>query len=103
MSKVKFDEGRLAKVLLSPVISEKSTFVGEKYNQSVFKVMRDATKAEVKAAIELLFKVDVVAVNVVNVRGKVKRFGGRAGRCDHAKKAYVSLRAGQELQLGGGV
>lgn len=97
----KFDEGRLAQVLLAPVVSEKATQVGEKHNQVLFKVLRDATKPEIKAAVELLFKVEVEAVSVVNVKGKVKRFGRTIGRRDHAKKAYVSLKAGQELNFSG--
>jgi large subunit ribosomal protein L23 len=101
MSAPKYSEGRLASVLLAPIVSEKATTVGEKHNQVLFKVMRDATKPEIKAAVELMFKVEVEAVNVVNVKGKVKRFGGRTGRRDHVKKAYVSLKAGQELNFSG--
>jgi len=101
MSALKFSEGRLASVLLAPIVSEKATAVGEKHNQVLFKVLRDATKPEIKAAVELMFKVEVEAVNVVNVKGKTKRFGGRAGRRDHVKKAYVSLKAGQELNFSG--
>jgi len=101
MSAVKYSEGRLASVLLAPIVSEKATAVAEKHNQVLFKVLRDATKPEIKAAVELMFKVEVEAVNVVNVKGKTKRFGGRAGRRDHVKKAYVSLKAGQELNFSG--
>lgn len=100
MSAPKFDEGRLAQVLLAPIVSEKATQVGEKHNQVLFKVMRDATKPEIKAAVELMFKVEVASVSVVNVKGKTKRFGGRVGRRDHVKKAYVALKPGQELQFG---
>ena len=100
MSAPKFDEGRLAQVLLAPIVSEKATQIGEKHNQVLFKVMRDATKPEIKAAVELMFKVEVASVNVLNVKGKTKRFGGRVGRRDHAKKAYVALKQGQELQFG---
>lgn len=101
MSAPKFAEGRLAKVLLAPIVSEKATMAGEKHNQVLFKVLRDATKPEIKAAVELMFKVEVEAVNVVNVKGKTKRFGGRPGRRDHVKKAYVALKAGQELNFSG--
>jgi len=101
MTAPKFDEGRLAQVLIAPIVSEKATNVGEKHNQVLFKVQRDANKAEIKAAVELLFKVEVLAVNVANQKGKVKRFGGRVGRRDHAKKAYVSLKPGQELNFSG--
>jgi len=97
----KYSEGRLASVLLAPIVSEKATAVAEKHNQVLFKVLRDATKPEIKAAVELMFKVEVEAVSVVNVKGKTKRFGGRVGRRDHVKKAYVSLKAGQELNFSG--
>ncbi len=96
-----FKEGRLAQVLVAPVISEKATQVAEKQNQVLFKVLRDATKPEIKAAVELMFKVEVEAVNVVNVKGKVKRFGKSMGRRNHVKKAYVSLKPGQELNFSG--
>ena len=101
MSVTKYSEGRLASVLLAPIVSEKATQVAEKHNQVLFKVLRDATKPEIKAAVELMFKVEVEAVNVVQVKGKTKRFGGRAGRRDHIKKAYVSLKVGQELNFSG--
>ena len=97
----KFDEGRLAKVLLAPIISEKATSVAEKNNQVLFKVLRDATKPEIKAAVELMFKVEVESVSTVVQKGKVKRFGKSIGRRDHVKKAYVSLKAGQELNFSG--
>ncbi len=74
MSTVKFNPERLHVVLLAPVISEKSTMVAEKNDQVIFKVARDATKPEIKAAVELLFKVEVERVQVVNTMGKVKRF-----------------------------
>jgi large subunit ribosomal protein L23 len=97
----KFDPGRLAQVLVAPIVSEKATSVAEKHNQVLFRVLRDATKPEIKAAVELLFKVEVKAVQVANQRGKVKRFGGRIGRRDRTKKAYVALKPGQELNLSG--
>lgn len=101
MSAPKLDQDRLAKVLLAPIVSEKATMAAEKHNQILFKVLRDATKLEIKTAVELMFKVEVEAVNVVNVKGKVKRFGRSVGRRDHVKKAYVSLKAGQELNFSG--
>jgi large subunit ribosomal protein L23 len=101
MSAPKYSEGRLASVLLAPIVSEKATQIAEKHNQVLFKVLRDATKPEIKAAVELMFKVEVESVNVVQVKGKTKRFGGRAGRRDHIKKAYVALKAGQELNFSG--
>jgi large subunit ribosomal protein L23 len=97
----KFDEGRLSKVLVAPIISEKATMLGEKRNQVLFKVLRDATKLEIKAAVELMFKVEVDAVNTTVIKGKTKRFGRSIGRRDHVKKAYVSLKAGQELNFSG--
>ena len=97
-----FTQERLLQVLLAPQISEKSTYVAEKYDQVIFKVARDATKPEVKAAVELLFKVEVEGVQISNVKGKVKRFGRFMGRRDHWKKAYVSLKPGQEIDFTGG-
>lgn len=90
---------RLMQVVLAPVISEKSTFVADKNNQVVFRVAPDATKPEIKAAIELMFKVQVDSVQVVNVRGKSKRFGQSTGRRRHWKKAYVCLKEGQEINF----
>ena len=101
MSTQKFDEGRLAQVLVAPIVSEKATTVAEKNNQVLFKVLRDATKPEIKAAVELMFKVEVESVQTVNQKGKVKRFGRSIGRRDNVKKAYVSLKAGQELNFSG--
>ena len=92
---------RLTQVLVAPIISEKATMVGEKRNQVLFKVLRDATKPEIKAAVELMFKVEVASVQTVNQRGKEKRFGRSVGRRDHVKKAYVSLKPGQELNFSG--
>jgi len=101
MSAPKFNEGRLAQVLVAPIVSEKATMVAEKQNQVLFKVLRDATKPEIKAAVELMFKVEVESVQTVTQKGKVKRFGRSIGRRDHVKKAYVSLKAGQELNFSG--
>jgi large subunit ribosomal protein L23 len=97
----KMNEGHLATVLVAPIISEKATRVGEQQNQVLFKVLRSASKPEIKAAVELMFKVEVDSVRTVNQKGKVKRFGGRVGRRDHVKKAYVSLKPGQELNFSG--
>jgi large subunit ribosomal protein L23 len=96
-----FDEGRLATVLVAPIISEKATRIAEKQNQVLFKVLRDATKPEIKAAVELMFKVEVASVTTTLQKGKVKRFGRNMGRRDHVKKAYVALKAGQELNFSG--
>lgn len=95
------NQERLMQVILAPVVSEKSTMVSEKNQQVVFRVATDATKPEIKAAVELLFKVQVEGVSTVNVKGKVKRFGRMSGRRKDWKKAYVSLVQGQELDLAG--
>jgi large subunit ribosomal protein L23 len=87
---------RLMQVLLAPQVSEKSTFVGEKNNQYVFRVAADATKPEIKAAVELMFKTKVKSVQVTNVKGKDKRFGRFEGRRRNWKKAYVSLMPGPD-------
>ena len=97
----KFDEGRLMQVLVAPVVSEKATMVAEKSNAVTFKVLQDATKPEIKAAVQLMFKVDVQAVAVVNTKGKTKRFGKSVGRRDNVRKAYVTLKPGQELNISG--
>ena len=99
--KPKHSADRLAQVLIAPIVSEKATMAAEKHNQVLFKVMRDATKPEIKAAVELMFKVEVESVSTVIQKGKVKRFGKSIGRRDHVKKAYVSLKAGQELNFSG--
>jgi len=90
---------RLMQVILAPVISEKSTYVADKHNQVAFRVAPHATKPEIKAAVELMFKVQVESVTVTNVRGKDKRFGQMAGRRSSWKKAYVSLKPGQEINF----
>jgi len=96
---IKFSEERLMKVLLAPIISEKATFVAEKNEQIVFKVLPDATKPEIKAAVELLFKVEVESVQTVNREGKQKRSGRFTGRRIHTKRAFVCLKPGQEINF----
>jgi large subunit ribosomal protein L23 len=93
------NQERLMQVLLAPQISEKATYVAEKNDQVIFRVATDATKSEIKAAVELLFKVEVDSVQVLNVKGKVKRFKGAVGRRKGWKKAYVCLKAGQEINF----
>ena len=100
-SKLKFDEGRLMQVLVAPIVSEKATMIADKINAVTFKVLQDATKFEIKAAVQLMFKVDVQSVAVLNIKGKSKRFGKSMGRRDNIRKAYVTLKPGQELNLGG--
>jgi len=89
-------------VILAPVVSEKSTFVADKRDQVIFRVTKDATKPEIKAAVELMFKVQVDSVQVANVKGKEKRFGRFMGRRNHWKKAYVCLKPGQEINFAEG-
>ena len=101
MTTPRFSSERLLQVLLAPLVSEKSTMLSDKHDQFAFKVARDATKPEVKAAVELLFKVEVESVQTVVQKGKAKRFGRSMGRRDHVKKAYVSLKKGQELNFSG--
>jgi large subunit ribosomal protein L23 len=93
---------RLMTMLLAPIVSEKATHVADKHNQVIFRVRPDATKGEVKAAVELMWKdkkVEVESVQIVNVHGKAKRFGAFKGRRRNWKKAYVSLKPGQELNF----
>ena len=89
----------LMNVLESPVISEKSSLSAEKYNRVVFRVKRTATKYQVKRAIELLFKVEVDSVHVLNVKGKTKRFGRTMGTRSDWKKAYIKLKPGFDIDF----
>jgi large subunit ribosomal protein L23 len=93
----KISEERLMKVLLAPVISEKATYVAESRNQVMFLVTQDATKPEIKAAVETLFKVEVASVQVANRQGKQKRSGRFMGRRNHTRRAFVCLKPGQEI------
>jgi large subunit ribosomal protein L23 len=102
MSVQKFSQERLMNVLLAPQISEKATYVAEKNEQVIFRVASDATKPEIKAAVELMFKVNVENVQVAVVKGKQKRFGTRVGRRKSWKKAYVCLAPGQEINFASG-
>ncbi len=95
-------EARLLQIIDAPLISEKSTFIADKFQQVAFRVTVDATKPEIKAAVEQLFKVEVETVQVVNVKGKVKRSGRFSGKRKDWKKAYVSLKPGQEINLEAG-
>jgi large subunit ribosomal protein L23 len=96
---IKYNPERLMTVLLAPVVSEKATYIADKHEQVVFRVMQNATKPEVKAAVELMFKVEVESVQISNVKGKGKRLGTQMGRRRNWKKAYVSLKAGQEINF----
>jgi large subunit ribosomal protein L23 len=95
----KFNTERLMTLLLAPIVSEKGTFVADKHEQVIFRVAPSATKPEVKAAVELMFKVQVESVQISNVKGKEKRFGRFMGRRSNWKKAYVCLKPGQEINF----
>lgn len=99
MSRQQTQEQRLMQVLVEPIISEKATMLADKANQVAFRVLPDATKDEIKAAVEAFFKVQVTGVQVLNQAGKVKRNARGAGRRSNVRKAYVSLAAGQELNF----
>jgi len=95
------NQERLMKVLLSPHISEKGTVISEKNRQFVFRVVSDATKPEVRGAVELMFDVKVEGVQVCNMKGKEKRFGKVMGKRSGWKKAYVTLAEGQDIDYMG--
>lgn len=98
------NQERLLQVLLAPQISEKATYLADKNEQVIFKVVPTATKPEIKAAVELLFKVQVESVQVANVKGKIKRTKHGMGRRQGFKKAFVCLKPGQEINfVDGGV
>ena len=92
---------RLSVILIAPHVSEKSARISTEGNQYVFRVRTDATKPEIRAAVEHQFEVKVDTVHVVNVAGKQKRFGRSLGRRQDWKKAYVRLAEGQQIELGG--
>lgn len=96
------NQERIMKVLLGPHVTEKASIIGESSNQYVFQVATDATKPEIKKAVETLFEVEVDAVRVTNVKGKVKRSGQRLGRRKDWKKAYVRVKDGQTIDFMGG-
>ena len=98
MSKISIAGERLHQIILAPVVSEKSTRVADRANQAVFKVLRDARKPEIKAAVEKMFGVKVESVRTLNVKGKTKRFGRSEGRRSDWKKAYVTLAEGQQIE-----
>jgi large subunit ribosomal protein L23 len=92
---------RLSRILIGPVVSEKSTRVADQSRQMVFKVLPDASKPEILKAVEKMFDVSVTAVQISNVRGKVKRFGRTVGRRSDWKKAYVTLAEGSDIDFVG--
>ncbi|MEW6163995.1 MAG: 50S ribosomal protein L23 [Pseudomonadota bacterium] len=103
MSADQFNQERLLQVLRAPQVSEKATMLAEQGNQVVFIVSPDATKPEIKAAVEMLFKVTVASVQVANAKGKAKRFGRTMGRRSDVRKAFVRLATGQEINFAEGV
>jgi large subunit ribosomal protein L23 len=92
---------RLSRILIGPVVSEKSTRAADAGKQMVFKVLPDASKPEIRKAVEKMFDVEVTAVQVSNVKGKVKRFGQSVGRRSDWKKAYVTLAEGSDIDFVG--
>jgi large subunit ribosomal protein L23 len=94
---------RLYNVLVAPIISEKATLIADKHRQFTFHVRPDATRLEVKEAVEMLFKVEVASVQILNQRGKTRRFGRHTGRRDDVRKAYVGLKPGHEINFAEGV
>lgn len=92
---------RLMKVLLSPLITEKSSNIADKARQIAFRVTTDASKPEIRAAVEMLFDVKVDNVRVINNKGKAKRHGAMMGRRSDWKKAYVKLMPGHDINFGG--
>lgn len=95
------NQERMYQVLVAPHVSEKSTMMAEDNNQHVFKVLPDATKAEVKQAVEQIFKVKVEKVCILNSKGKTKRHGGRLGKRSDLRKAYVSLQGADDIDFAG--
>jgi large subunit ribosomal protein L23 len=95
------NQERLMKVLLAPIVSEKSTRVADAHRQFAFKVMKDASKPDVRKAVELMFDVKVDSVQIANVRGKSKRFGQSLGKRSDWKKAYVTLAEGHDIDFMG--
>lgn len=91
----------LSTVIKSPVVSEKSTVAADSSKQFVFKVQKSATKPEIKRAVEMMFNVEVDAVQVANVKGKTKRFGRMIGKRSDWKKAYVRLKPGHDIDFTG--
>ncbi len=96
------NQERLMRIIQSPLVSEKSALAADMAGQFTFRVVTDATKPEIKRAVELMFDVDVVQVRVVNVKGKSKRFGRTLGKRNDWRKAIVRLKEGQDIDFAGG-
>ena len=101
MSDLTIKNSQTLNAIVAPQITEKATYVADKFNQVAFKVRKSATKDQVKEAVELMFKVEVTAVNLLNMKGKTKRHGNNFGKRADWKKAYVSLKPGQEINFVG--
>lgn len=95
------NQERIYQILLSPHVSEKGSILADENNQHAFSVLPTATKSEVKQAVEEMFKVKVEKVRILNVKGKVKRFGGRLGKRSDVRKAYVTLTSGDDIDFAG--
>ena len=95
------NQERMHQILVSPHVSEKGSLLADEHNQHVFKVLSTATKAEVKQAVEGMFKVKVEKVRILNTKGKVKRFSGRMGKRSAMRKAYVTLMADNDIDFSG--
>lgn len=95
------NDHRLMKIILAPIVSEKSSRGADQNNQYAFRVLTDARKPEIKAAVEKMFEVKVQSVTTLNVRGKIKRFGSSTGKRSNWKKATVRLQEGQEIDFVG--
>lgn len=92
-------ERKITNILLGPVISEKSSLAAEDQSRIVFKVQKTATKPQIKKSVELMFNVEVDSVHVLNVKGKIKRFGRTLGKRSDWKKAYVKLKPGHDINF----
>ncbi len=96
------NQTRLMQIVKSPLVSEKSAGAADSANQFTFRVVTDASKPEIKRAVELMFDVEVVQVRVMNVKGKAKRFGRTLGKRNDWRKAMVRLKPGQDIDFAGG-
>lgn len=96
---MRIEKIKLASILTAPIVSEKSAIVADTSNQFVFKVAKTATKLQIKNAVEMMFDVKVDSVRVLNVKGKIKRFGRTLGKRSDWKKAYVKLQSGHNIEL----
>jgi large subunit ribosomal protein L23 len=95
-------QDRLLQVILAPLITEKATNLADQQQKIAFVVRTDATKPEIKSAVEMMFKVEVAKVSTINVNGKQKRAGRFMGKRSDWKKAYVTLKEGQEIDFAAG-